>query len=45
VAAGGQALAAAGVTTHDLGVDILRSGTAEAIAATCRRLGVRYRHE
>jgi methanogenic corrinoid protein MtbC1 len=45
VAVGGQALAAAAVTPRDLGLDVLRGSASEAIAATCRRLGVRYRHE
>jgi methanogenic corrinoid protein MtbC1 len=43
--AGGQAFAAAGVTPREIGLDILSTGAVEVIAATCRRLGVRYRHE
>jgi methanogenic corrinoid protein MtbC1 len=41
VVAGGQALAPAA----DVGADVVRTNASEAIAAVCRRLHVRYRHE
>ena len=44
VAAGGQALAVTPAAPRN-GADVVRTNASEAIAATCRRLHVRYRHE
>lgn len=45
VAVGGQALAATGISARTLGADILRLSASETVAATCRRLRLRYRNE